>query len=77
MSILESYKRKTFEAVLFSHGFIVKEGGDHSKFYCNKHKVMLTIPRHRNISAGVIKQSTDKLVKYCGFNEDDLRRALK
>lgn len=77
MTIFKSYKRSKLVAILFSHGYILTEGGNHSKFYCEKHEVTIVIPRHTIISAGIIKQSTKKLVRYCGFDEEYLLRVLR
>jgi hypothetical protein len=59
-------------AVLEWHGFVIKQGGDHIKAFCNEHQVMIILPRSRKISSGVSRSIANSLMKKCGVSEDEL-----
>jgi hypothetical protein len=51
---------------------VIKQGGDHTKAFCNEHQVMIVLPRSRKISSGVSRSIANSLMKKCGISEDEL-----
>ncbi|MDR0398028.1 MAG: type II toxin-antitoxin system HicA family toxin [Candidatus Nomurabacteria bacterium] len=76
MTIYKAVKLRKLVAVLLSHGFVVIEGSNHTKYYCNEHQATIILPRHKNVSPGVVKNTTNLLVKTCGLNEQYLLKVL-
>lgn len=70
-----SYKK--VKSVLESHGYVINQGGNHAKAYCNEHQVTIVFPRNRKISPGVMSSIVKSLVNKCEMSEDDLRSRLK
>jgi predicted RNA binding protein YcfA (HicA-like mRNA interferase family) len=70
-----SYKK--VKSVLEAHGFLVNQGGNHAKAYCNEHQTTIIFPRHGKISPGVMNSIVKSLVNKCHMEEDYLKRRLK
>jgi predicted RNA binding protein YcfA (HicA-like mRNA interferase family) len=70
-----SYKK--VKSVLDAHGFVVGQGGNHAKGYCNEHQVTIIFPRGNKISPGVMNSIVKTLISKCGMNENELKKKLK
>lgn len=70
-----SYKK--IKSVLEAHGFLISQGGNHAKAFCNEHQTTIIFPRHGKISPGVTDNIVKSLMRNCKIEEDYLKKKLK